>query len=189
MAEFDSGGPIAILALLQTSTSNGVQYATMVPTDKETLRRNSYVFVPQPLFALLASDSAFMPVDVDEMRVDYNRMIEGAEGYSMDFTYETESKTARSFVPRNGAGFAKLGKKDAASFDALSLAELQALQYTSTKIDLTDNAEALAEEYAFAVRTEIGHYAKVRLFRIVEVVDQQDGIRYRDIGLEVCVYR
>jgi len=33
IAEFKAAGPIALLALLQTQTSNGIQYATLMPMD------------------------------------------------------------------------------------------------------------------------------------------------------------
>jgi hypothetical protein len=38
-------GPVAILALLQSPTPTGVQYATMVPAYLDSLRRNTYMYL------------------------------------------------------------------------------------------------------------------------------------------------
>jgi len=184
MAEFSCDGPVAILALLQTRTAVDVQYATLVATDKEALRHNSYVFLPQAVL----SDAPYMPFDIDALVVDYLRQLEGEEGYPWDITYETESKTARSFKPWNGAALAKLGKKSPTDFDAISITELKSLSYSTNKIDMSDGSEGLNLEFTIAIRTDLGYFAKARIIRIVEVKDDK-GDLYKDLGLEVYVFR
>jgi hypothetical protein len=185
MAEFKAQGPVAILALLQTQTSNGVQYATLVPTDREALRRNSYMYVPELTYPNYAT-----PVDVDSFTTDFY-LVGDDEGFPWDFQYKGTSKTNRSLVPVNGSGFAILNSgspMDDAAFDRVSLPELMGLKYTTTPIDLSDNSPNLKGKFSFAVITDLGNYAKVRLVGSKSYT-ATDGNIYVDLYFEVTVYR
>lgn len=186
IAEFKSTGPIAILALLQTDSTNGVQYATLVPTDREALRRNSYMVIPE------SSIPGFMPVDIDRFVVDYSGA-SGDEGLSWDLRYIAGSNTSRRIEPatENFAQLAVLGVKTDTQFDQLSLQDLKNLTYNATQIDFSNNSTTLSQiqsapsgqAFTFAVKTDLGNYAKLSVFETVT------GGVYLDIVLRVVVYR
>jgi hypothetical protein len=186
LAEFKADGPVAILALLQTNSYTGdVQYATLVPTDREGLRRNSYMYVPEATYVGSANNT--MPVDIDNFIVDFFRVGDD-EGFSWDLVYEATGKTTRQLKPVNGAGVYPLGVMEDTAIDALSLPQLMALTYTTTPIDLSDNKPALQIKYAFAVLTELGNYAKVRLIG-TKTFNDTAGNPFVDLMFEVTVYR
>ncbi len=186
LAEFKAAGPLAILALLQTNSYTGdVQYATLVPTDREALHRHSYMYVPEASYVGLGNNT--MPVDVDNFVVDFFR-VEGDESYPWDFVYEATDRTTRQLKPVNRAGFAPLGVKNDNEIDAVSLPELMSLTYTADPIDMSDGKPALQTWYSFAVLTEIGNYAKVRLIS-TKLLKDKDGNPFLDLMYEVVVYR
>ena len=187
LAEFKADGPIAILALLQTNSYTGdVQYATLVPTDREGLRRNSYMYVPMATYSA-PSTNPTMPVDIDNFIVDFFRVGDD-EGFSWDFIYEATGKTTRQLKPVNGAAFYPLGAKTDAEIDAISLPQLMSLNYTANPIDMSDGKPALQILYSFAVLTELGNYAKVRLIA-TKLFTDTSGNPFVDLMFEVTVYR
>ncbi len=186
IAEFKADGPLAILALLQTNSYSGdVRYATLVATDREALRRHSYMYVPEPGY--IGSVSNTMPVDVDNFVVDFFR-VGGEESYPWDFVYEATDRTTRQLKPVNSAAFAPLGLKTDAEIDAVSLPQLRSLTYTADPIDMSDGKPGLQTWYSFAVRTEIGNFAKVRLVSTKASVDSE-GNPFVDLMFEATVYR
>jgi hypothetical protein len=81
-----------------------------------------------------------------------------------DVWWEQIDTVRRRMVPRNGARIAYLGVMTAAQFGALSAAQLQGLDYGTDPIVGDDNASnRLVPGAVFAVRTDSGHYAKVRV--------------------------
>jgi hypothetical protein len=183
MVQVTAEGPISLLALLQTPAGDGLQYATLVPVDKESLRRNTYMILLQ------ANDTGnpFMPFDLDGFAVDYFRNLDGTEGYPWDLEYRYNASNAgnRFLTPYNGAAIASLGTRGDADFDAISLPQLKALtNYSSTNsLDLSDPGPN--QNFAFAVRTDLGNYAKARIIRI----NSPSGTILKDLVLEVCIYQ
>lgn len=190
IAEFKSSGPIAILALLETDIASGPQFATIVPTDREALRRNTYLAIIEPS----VGTGNFMPVDLDRFIVDYSGT-SGDEGLSWDLKYFALSNTSRQLVPatENFAQLAVIGIKTDAEFDQLSLQDLKNLTYNATQIDLSNNSATLnqiqgvssGQAFTFAVKTDLGNYAKLSVF---ETITDSSGIFY-DFVFRVVVYR
>jgi hypothetical protein len=189
--------PVSLLGLLQTRAADGnPQYSTLVPVDKEALRRNTYM-----VFLQASTDNKpFMPIDLDNFTVDYFReegdMAAGdTESYPWDleYRYNSPNTTDRYLEALNGAALAPIGLKDAGQFDQLSLPYLKSLTYTRAgTIDLSDSRNSsLNQGFAFAVRTDIGNYAKVRILRIIDTVDSTVTPTHynKDLVLEVCIYR
>jgi hypothetical protein len=189
--------PFAVLGLLQTRAGNGSpQYSTLVPVDKEALRRDSYM-----IFLQASTDNApFMPVDLDAFTVDYfresgNLDLGDTESYPWDFEYlyDAPDTTSRYLQAFNGAGLAAIGVRDASQFDQISLPNLKGMSYTTGgTIDLSDSRNSLlAQGFAFAVHTDIGNYAKVRIVRIIDTVDDTVTPTHnnKDLVLEVCIYK
>jgi hypothetical protein len=189
MAEITADGPFALLGLLQTTDVNGnAQYSTLVPVDKESLRRNTYMVLLQ---AFTDSDP-YMPLDIDGFAADYFRVTDGTEDYPWDLEYRYASPdyTNRWLHPLNGAAIASMGLKNNAEFDAISLPQLKALaNYTSTGT-ISLNGSNLQETFTFAIRTDIGNYAKVRIRQIVDTTRSDfPGRVNEDLILEVCIYK
>ncbi len=186
LAEFKADGPLAILALLQSNSyTHDVQYATLVPTDREALHRHTYTYVPEPSY--IGSSNNTMPVDIDNFVVDFFR-VGGDESYPWDFVYEAIDKTTRQLKPVNRAAFAPLGIKNDAEIDAVSLPQLRSLTFTADPIDMSDGTPALQTWYSFAVLTEIGNYAKVRLIS-TKLFNDKAGNPFVDLMFEMTVYR
>ena len=169
-AESSNQKPVAVLALLQTPTPTGLQYATMVPTYFDSLVRNSAVLLVQGY-----------TLDADVPVSDY--LNEDTRPWDIVFEFDSSNPASRGLVVRNGAKLATIGSRDPASFDSLSLTYLQGLNYSLDRIDMSDGSSNLQLDYAFAVKTNLGRYAKVRISRVIP----QDTAR--DLGLEVYVYR
>ncbi len=169
--------PVAILALLQTPTPTGVQYATLVQTPFDSLRRNTYTYLRQG-FAL----NADLPV-VDYFFSEKDSLPPGYDDFTWDLRYETQSGTARRLAPRNGASIAVVGLRNDMEFDALSIEQIQSLTYTTNPIDMSDGASSLATQFAFAIRTDLGRFVKVR---IADVITRDTN---RDLALEVFIYK
>jgi len=172
-----SEGPVAISALLQTPTPTGVQYATLVSAPLDSLRRNTYMYLRQG-FAL----NADLPV-VDYFYGVADTRPNEYDDFTWDVGYETQSPTARRLAPGNGAMIAAIGLRNTANFDALTLDQIQALSYTTNPIDMSDNSQSLAPEFAFAIRTGLGRFVKAR---IADVITSGTN---RDVALEVFVYK
>jgi hypothetical protein len=190
MAEITSEGPIGILGMLQTRSYDGnVQFSTLVSVDRESLRRNTYMVLVQA-----STDSyPYMPLDLDNFAVDYYRNTDGTEAYSWDleYRYSSSDRTDRFLMPFNGAGLASIGYKNDSAFDSVTLPALKALTYSTSNIDLSGSN--LYTGYAFAVRTDIGNYAKVRIVRIVDTTDSTTvsgaTLYNKDLVLEVSIYK
>ena len=184
MAEITADGPIALLGLLQTRAANGQQYATLVPVDRESLRRNTNIVLLQ------ASDDTdpFMPLDIDGFTVDYFRTTDLTEAYSWDIEYrynapDSESRYVEAF---NNASIASIGFKNNADFDNITLPQLKDLNYQQNgQINLSGSS--LYVGFTFAVHTDIGNYAKLRVVRIIDTAD--GSFQNKDLVLEVCLYK
>lgn len=82
-------------------------------------------------------------------------------GPGMDIWWEQQTNVLRQMVPQNSAGIVNLG---AVNFAALDSANLQSLPYASTPIVGNNNAtNKLVVGDVFAVRTNLGNYAKVKV--------------------------
>src|SRR4030095_1540605 len=113
-----SSGPVAILALLQTGTPFGVQFATLVPAYQDALRRNTHMYLQQGL-----------PLDADLPISDYTGNSEDSAPW--DILYETLSPTMRRLVPQSGAMVAPIGVRSDNQFDnEVTLEVLPGLVYT-----------------------------------------------------------
>jgi hypothetical protein len=171
-----STGPVAVLALLQTPTPTGEQYATLVPTYIDALRRNTLMYLPQGY-----------SLDADIPVVDYFR----SEANDYDPYYETPWDillqtvgNGRSIVPQQGM-VAVIGVTSATDFDAWGLEDLRSLSYTADSIDMSDNSPNLANGFTFAIKTGLGRYVKVRVREWVEYSNDPA----RDLLLEIYVYK
>ena len=187
MAEITAVGPVALLGLLQTAAVGGQQYATLIPVDKEALRRNSHMVLLQ----VIDDDNPYTPLDIDGFTSDYFRIIgvagDTTESYSWDleYRYEAPDGNVRFFRPVNNAEMAYLGIQNSDNFDAISLPDLKALSYSYDDFDLSGSN--LQVNATFAVHTDVGNYAKIR---IVQIVDTTYGSRLnKDLVLEVYIYK
>ncbi len=180
-----SAQPVAIVALLQTPTYDGVRYATLVPAYIDALRRNTYVFLRQDY-----------SLDVDRFVVDYwwprtaiDSTTEPDIYLPWDLVLETVSNTSRRLTARSGAQFAVIGVKTSDQFDTdLTVEYLQGLSYNTNPIDMSDTSSNLQAGFAFAVKTGLGRYAKLRIGSVISRTDDQ-GNAYKDLALEVFLYK
>ncbi len=164
--------PVAILALLQTPTPTGVQYATMVPAYADALRRNTYMYLRQGF-----------PLDADIPVSDYFGNSDDTAPW--DLLYITDSTTGRHLEAKSGAGFAVLGTKTNDQFDnEVNIDTLRGLTYTATALDLRDGSSNLAANFTFAIKTGLGRYVKLR---IADVITRDTT--NKDLALEVYVYK
>jgi hypothetical protein len=184
MAEFIGERPFVLLSLRQTRAADfSQQYTLLVPVDKESLRRNSYMVLLQA-----ATDNRpLMPIDIDGFTSDFYRVADGTEAFSWDleYRYRDPDTTDRFLRPVNFAEIVSLGFRDDGQFDELSLPALKALTtYSGNDLDL----DPATEGQTFAIRTDLGNYAKARIFRIINTVgvDLRD---YQELVLEVVVYK
>jgi hypothetical protein len=176
--------PVAVLALLQTPTTGGVQYATLVATNKDALRTSTFMYLRQG-FAL----------DADVPQSDYFGNVD--EDLFWDVLFETISTTSRRLTPQSGATIASIGALTDDQFDNVTLSDLQAGKITLTSSTITftfgtsaislDNSSAnLAVGYAFAIKTGLGRYVKVH---VGDVITRGSDTTKRDLALEIYVYR
>ena len=169
-----SDGPVAVLALLQTPTPTGVQYATLVPAYRDYLRRNSFMYMQQGY-----------PLDADQIISDYFLNTDDQDPW--DLLYETPNPgnpLVRRFAPQQGARFAVIGVRETNhQFDTIGIEELRRLTYTADSIDMSEGSPNLVYGFTFAIRTGLGRYAKVRVYGIIQVGNE------RDLQLQVYVYR
>ncbi len=179
--------PISTLALLQTPTPTGVQYATMVPSYADALRRNTYVYLRQEF-----------PLDADLPVVDYFGNADDTAPW--DLLYQTVTNTTRQLVPQSGAGVAPIGLRNSHEFDGdadgqngviannVTLEYLQGLNYTTNSLDMSDNSTNLTLGYAFAIKTGLGRYVKARIADYITRTNA-DGSAYKDLALELYIYK
>jgi hypothetical protein len=160
-----STAPVSILALLQSPTPTGVQYATMVPSYMDALRRNAAIYLRETL-----------PLDADLPLSDYFNNKE--DRIPWDLLYEATG-TLRQLTPQQGAQFAVIGTRTWEEFDQITVSFLEGLTYGSNPI----GSDRFSVDFAFAIRTGLGRYAKVRIDDVVSQGDQ------RHLVLEVYVYR
>jgi hypothetical protein len=165
-----SYGPVAVLGLLQTSTPTNIQYATLVPSYRDYLRRNSFMYLQQGF-----------PLDADLIISDYFDNTGDTDPW--DLLYQTVDSTHRQLLPQEGAKFADLGTTTPTEFDALEIQYLRGLNYTTAAIDLSDSSSNLAEGHTFAIKTGLGRYARVRIALVVQVGTD------RDLQLQIYTYR
>ena len=162
--------PVAVVALLQTPTPTGLQYATMVPTYFDGLVRNSAVLLAEGY-----------PLDVDMTVSDY--LAEDSRPWDIVFQVNSSNTASRGLVTQNKARLATIGSRDPTAFDSLSLTDLRALTYDLESIDMSDGSSNLQTGFTFAVKTNLGRYAKIRISRVITEGTAQS------LGLEVYVYR
>jgi hypothetical protein len=178
MAFARSDAPVAILTLLQTPTPTGVQFATLAPAYLDSLRRNTYMYLPQGY-----------SLDADIPAADYFRNEDSPEDlyYEIpwDLLYETVGTTGRQLTPWNGAMLSPIGNKSATDFDNLGLEDLRGRVYTTRSIDLGNNSGNLASGFTFAIKTGLNRYAKVRITKYWEY--ENDAAK--ELALEIYVYK
>jgi hypothetical protein len=162
--------PVAVVALLQTPTPTGPQYATMVPTYFDGLVRNAAV--------LLAQGSS---LDADMLVSDY--LAEDSRPWDILYVYSSSNSAQRALAAQNGASLAIIGSRDPTEFNSLSLTDLRGLTYNLDRIDMSDGSSNLQSGFTLAVRTNLGRYAKVRISRVIT-----EGTA-RNLGLQVYAYR
>ncbi len=166
-----SDAPVAILALLQSPTPTGIQYATMVPSYADALRRNTLMYLREGL-----------PLDADIPVSDYFQTTD--DDLPWDVLYQTVSTTSRRLMPWAGAAVAVIGERTSAQFDdEVTLPYLQGLSYTTNPVDMSNGSANLREAVTMAIRTGLGRYVKIRIANVVERGDN------RDLVLEIFVYR
>lgn len=168
-------GPVSILALLQSQIlfQSGVmlQYATLVPSYLDALRRNTFIYLRQGF-----------PLDADIPVVDY--MYNTGDKTPWDLLYE--ASPSKRLTVQSAASFAPIGDaKDDTYFDkTITLEYLRGLSYNQNPINVAD----VYLGYAFAIKTGLGHYVKVRISDIVRVTFQ-DGTAEQDLALEIYVFK
>jgi hypothetical protein len=166
-----SGSAVAILALLQTPTPNGVQYATLAPTLVDSLRRNTYMYLRQGY-----------TLDADLPVSDYFGAVQDSAPW--DLIYQPDQGSPRTLTPQSGAAFAVIGVQDTGGFDALTIGYLRGLNYTTNSIDMSDGSPNLALNFTFAIRTGLGRYVKLRIADIISA-----GSNIKDLALEMYIYK
>jgi hypothetical protein len=182
----EANGPVAILALLQSPTPTGVQYATMVPAYLDALRRNTFMYLR--LGYSLDADRCISDYWWDQNQIQ-GPDFEPAVALPWDLLFERQSATARRLTLQGSAQFALIGQRTGDQFDQdVTLPYLQSLSYTSDPIDMSDGSPNLVTgtalgNFTLAIRTGLGRYAKLRLS---SVIASDAG---KDLVLEVFVYR
>ena len=176
-----SQGPVAILALLQSQAKIGVQFSTLTATRLDAMRRNNLLFLLQGY-----------SLDADLPVADYFRDEGNTDAYyetPWDLLFETvgdASTGQRRLTPQQGAAFSVLGViTNSDDFDNITIESLRARTYTFDSIDLKNGSPNLVSGFAFAIRTALGQYAKVR---IRDVINRDEDPRI-DITIEVYVYK
>jgi len=167
-------GPVSVMAILQTPSGAGVQYATLVPVYRDALRKNTFMYLQQGY-----------PLDADLGISDY--FLNDFDKDAWDLLYRTVSTTQRELVPQEGATFAVIGNKTPDEFNLLEISDLKGLTYSESVIDLRDNSANLQTGYTFAIRTGLGRYIKVRIAGTVEV--PVTGGKEYDLQLQLFTYR
>jgi hypothetical protein len=182
MAEITADRPIVLLSLLQTRDANfNQQYTLLVPVDKEALRKNTYMVLLQADLGL-----PFMPLDIDGFTSDFYRVTDEKRPWDLEYRHVAGNPGNRFFRPMNHAEMVSLEIRSGGQFDDISLPDLKNLTTYSTN-DIGISAQAL--EQTFAIRTDLGNYAKARIVRIIDTTGAEDGLPYQDFVLEVVIYK
>ncbi len=186
MLKATTDGPVAILALLQSPTPTGVQYATIVPAYLDALRRNTYVYLR--LGYSLDADRCISDYWWDQNRI-HDPEFEPDVTLPWDLLFEKQSSTTRRLTPQGGARVAVIGQRTGDQFDQeVTLTYLQGLSYGQSPIDMSDgspnlNTDSMLGNFSFAVRTGLGRYVKLR---VSSVISSDTG---KDLVLEAFVSR
>jgi hypothetical protein len=166
---------VAILSLMQTPTSSGLQYATVAPAYVDGLRRNTYAYLRQGF-----------PLDADIPISDYTGNSQDTAPW--DLLYETGGAGVRRLMPYPGATLAVIGRRSQAAFDNdVTIDTLRGLSYSSDPIDLSDASPNLAPEFAFAIKTGLRRYVKLRISDVISRSDAKGT--YKDLALEIYIYK
>jgi hypothetical protein len=170
----DADGPVAVLALLQSPTPGGVQYATMVPAYVDALRRNTHMYLREGF-----------PLDADLPVSDYwVEQTINQDDIAWDVLFQTLGSGTRQLTPWSGASIAVIGQRTPTQFDQeVSLPYLQGLSYSTNPINLNNGSANLTAGTAFAIKTGLGRYVKLRIADVIE----RDG--ERDLALEMYTYK
>ena len=95
-----------------------------------------------------------------ELPFDHTRQRYGATSNDDDIFLRQSNLVQRRMVPRNGAEFAHLGQVD---FDAVTLNDLIAAQYSGEDIIGDDSNNQLTPGAVIGIKTNQGNYAKLRI--------------------------
>ncbi len=186
MLKANADGPVAILALLQSPTPAGVQYASIVPSYLDALRRNTYAYLR--LRYSLDADRCISDYWWDQDQI-HGPGFEPDVTLPWDLLFEEQSNTTRHLTPQGGARLAVIGPRTGDQFDQdVTLPYLQGLSYGSNPIDMSDGSPNLTLDpvlgnFCLAVKTGLGRYVKLR---VSKVITSEYG---KDLLLEVFVYR
>jgi len=182
----EADGPVAVLALLQSPTPTGVQYATMVPAYQDALRRDTFVYLRLG-YSLDAGRC------ISDYWWDQNQIqgpgFEPAVTLPWDLLFERQSATARRLTPPGSHAIRADRAKDRRAVRSGCDAPLPAgLSYTSDTIDMSDRSPNLVTGTALgnstlATRTGLGRFAKLCLSSVIT----RDADT--DLVFEVFVYR
>ncbi|MBP1595218.1 MAG: hypothetical protein H6Q05_595 [Acidobacteria bacterium] len=176
-----SQGPVAVLALLQSQAKIGVQFSTLTATRLDAMRRNNLLFLLQGY-----------SLDADLPVADYFRDESNTDAYyetPWDLLFETVGDVSagqRRLTPQQGAAFSPIGViSNSDDFDNITIEALRARTYNFNSIDLSNGSANLNGGFAFAIRTALGQYAKVRIRTVIAY----DSDPRKDIAIEVYVYK
>jgi hypothetical protein len=183
MAVCSSDGPVSVLTLLQTQSRDGIQFATLVPSYLDSLRRNTFMYFPQG-YAL----DADLPV-VDYWQGEFSNPDPDLKT-PWDLLFQSQDRTnlkQRFLVPQQGSIMAKVGVKTDDEFDKISLVDIQSAiaKNPVDRIDLSNGAPDLMPGFVFAVRTGLGRYAKVLVWTYLTYSDSN----YTDLLTKIYVYK
>jgi hypothetical protein len=168
-------GPISVFAILQSQiflqSGAMLQYATLVPSYLDALRRNTFMYLREGF-----------PLDADIPVVDYMNNTDDQTPW--DLLYKVSP--SKQLTVRSGAAFAPIGDAENDSYfdKTITLEYLRSLSYDENPINVAD----LYLGYAFAIKTGLGHYAKIRVADIIWVTFQ-DGTASQDLAFEICVFK
>ncbi len=181
-----SDGPVAVAGLLQSPFPDGVQYAVMAPAYLDALRRDSQIYLR--LGYSLDADRCISDYWWDQNLINDPNYFEPDATLPWDLLLEKQSSTTRRLSPRGNAQIAVIGPRTGAQFDSLTIASLQALAYSANPIDMSDGSPNLAMDpnlgnFAFAIKTGLGRYVKVRVNNVVSRGTD------KDLALEIFVYK
>jgi hypothetical protein len=161
--------PVAVVALLQTRTPSGPQYATLSAEYLDAQHTEGFVY--------LADD---LHLDADIPVAHYVTLDDSG---SSDLHYQFTSSEVHRLVPRNGAGIAVFGIRSLNELNDISLDQLRNLSYSAQSVDMSDFTGRMTPGFTFALRTALGRLAKVRVAQVI-----QRGY-YKDLALQIFTYR
>ncbi|MGG6240986.1 hypothetical protein ACQ4N7_20380 [Nodosilinea sp. AN01ver1] len=120
-----------------------------------TVRRIVSVGIPVPQAQVVASGNSTIR---GTWTFNFDTGVEGGDG---DVWWQQKTATDREMTPRGRAAIVSMGLVD---FDQVSLSQLQGLNYGTVSIPGNVNGQnLLLPGQVFAVRTNQGHYAKVKV--------------------------